>query len=68
MYTRTGDRFAPDLTVKELYVCYSDPDYLFPNQVEGNKYLSNYSNMEQLEMLNDIDSCDGLHLGGLMEG
>ena len=54
MSTRTGEIFAPDLIIKEMYVCCSDPDYLWVNDVEGNEYMGNYPNMEQLETLIDI--------------
>ena len=52
--TRTGDKFAPDLTVKEMSVCCSDPDYFWVNVAEGDSYITNYSNMEQLDTLDDI--------------
>ena len=54
MSTRTGDKFAPDLTVKEMSVCCSDPDYFWVNNAEGDSYITNYSNMEQLDTLDDI--------------
>ena len=54
LFTRTGDRFAKDLIVKEMYICCSESDYFWVNNAEGNSYISNYSNMEQLDTLSDI--------------
>ena len=52
--TRTGGRFPPDLTVKEMSICCSELDYFWVNNAEGNSYMTNYLNMEQLETLSDI--------------
>ena len=49
--TRTDGGLASDLTVKELYVCCSDLDYFWVNQMEGNEYPSNYSNMDAADCI-----------------